>query len=177
MYYEVRTDLSPLSLVPSIRRIAADLDSNVPLADIKTQRVQLAESIAQERLFAALGSSLALLAVLLACIGLYGLLAYNVTRRTNELGIRMALGATGRNVAWPILREALMLAALGIALGLPVALALARVTRSLIFGIEPRDPATMIAAALLLLAVATLAAWIPARRAARIDPMEALRYE
>jgi ABC-type antimicrobial peptide transport system permease subunit len=104
-------------------------------------------------------------------------MAYNVTRRTSELGIRMALGATGRNVAWPILREALLLAALGIALGLPVALALTRVTHSFIFGIEPRDPATMIAAALLLLAVATLAAWIPARRAARIDPMEALRYE
>jgi len=176
-FYQVRTTLNPLSLVPAVRGAVAQLDPRIPIAGIKTQTMQLNESIAQERLFAALGTSLASLAVLLACIGLYGLMAYNVTRRTSELGIRMALGATGRNVAWPILREALMLAALGIALGLPVALALARVTRSLIFGIEPRDPATIIAAAILLLAVATLAAWIPARRAAKIDPMEALRYE
>jgi predicted permease len=176
-YYHVRTALDPLSLVPAIRRALADLDPKIPIAKIKTQTMQLNESIAQERLFAALGSALALLAVLLACIGLYGLLAYNVTRRRSEMGIRMALGATPQNVAWPILRSALITACAGIALGLPIALAIVRIVRTVLFGVEPYDPATVIGAVILLLAVATLAAWIPARRAAKIDPMEALRYE
>jgi ABC-type antimicrobial peptide transport system permease subunit len=104
-------------------------------------------------------------------------MAYNVARRTGEMGIRMALGACPWDVAWPILREALMLAGIGVTIGLPVALALVRVIRVLFYGIEPNDPVTMIGAAVLMIAVAALAAWIPARRAARIDPMEALRYE
>jgi len=108
---------------------------------------------------------------------LFGLMAYNITRRIPEIGIRMALGATPRNVAWPIQREALTLAAIGVAVGLPIVLALARMTQSMIYGIEPHDPLTMIGAAVLMVAVAALAAWIPARRAAKIDPMEALRYE
>jgi predicted permease len=176
-YFQVRTARDPLSLVPPIRQALVGLDPMIPLAGIKTQALQLNESIAQERLFAFLGSALAMLAVLLACIGLYGLLAYNVARRRSELGIRLALGATPHNVAWPILREAIWLAAIGIAVGLPITLVLARVTQSLIYGIAPRDPVTMVVSAIALIAVAILAAWIPARRAARTDPMEALRYE
>jgi ABC-type antimicrobial peptide transport system permease subunit len=173
----VRTTQDPLSLVPTIRQALADLDPMIPMAEIKTQALQLNESIAQERLFASLGTALASLAVLLACIGLYGLLAYSVTRRRSELGIRLALGATPSNVAWPILREAIWLAVIGITLGLPIVLVLARMTQSLIYGVAPRDPVTMFASAIALIAVAVLAAWIPARRAAKIDPMEALRYE
>ena len=177
LYYQVRTAQNPLSLVPAIRRVLTEQDAMIPMAEIKTQALQLNESIAQERLFATLGSALAGLAVLLACIGLYGLLAYNVARRTSEVGIRMALGATPANVAWPILREALILSVTGIAVALPIALLLARVTQSLIYGIQPRDPVTLMVSSCVLLLVALTAAWIPARRAAKVDPMEALRYE
>ena len=104
-------------------------------------------------------------------------MAYNVTRRTSEIGIRMALGATPRKVAWPILHEALILAGIGVAIGSPIALALARVTQSIIYGVEPHDPLTLAGAIISLLVVTFLAAWLPARRAAKIDPMEALRYE
>ncbi len=113
----------------------------------------------------------------LSCIGLYGIMAYNVARRTCEMGIRKALGARPWDVARPILREALTLAAIGVAIGLPAALALVRLIRFIFYGIEPYDPLTMIGAAVLMVAVAALAAWIPARRAAKVDPMEALRYE
>lgn len=113
----------------------------------------------------------------LSCIGLYGIMAYNVARRTGEVGIRMALGARPWDVAWPILREALVLAGIGVAIGLPVALVLVRAIRVIFYGIEPHDPLTMVGVVVLMIAVATLAAWIPAQRASKIDPMEALRYE
>jgi predicted permease len=173
----VRSVLPPMSLIPAVRRAVADVDRNLPLEGIKTQKLALEESLAQERLYASLCGSLALLALALSCIGLYGIMAYNVARRTGEMGIRKALGAQPFDVAWPILREALILAAIGIAIGLPIALALVRVIRGIIYGIEPHDPLTMIGAAVLMIAVAALAAWIPARRAAKVDPMEALRYE
>ena len=173
----VRSVLPPMSLEPAVRQAVADIDHNLPLEGFTTQKIALKESLARERLFALLCGSLALLALALSCIGLYGLMAYNVARRTGEMGIRKALGAQPFDVAWPILREALTLAAIGIVIGLPIALALVRVIRGIIYGIEPHDPLTMIGAAMLMIAVAALAAWIPARRAARIDPMEALRYE
>jgi len=190
--YAIRTVLPPESLIPAVRRAVAEVDRNLPLEGITTQKLVLRQSLAWERLYAALCGSLALLALGLSCLGLYGLMAYNVARRTGEMGIRKALGAHAWDVAGPILREALLLAALGAALGIPVALALVRVILSVLepyhpfwcggaytplYGVEPYDPLTLMGAAVLMVAVAVLAAWIPARRAARIDPMVALRYE
>jgi predicted permease len=173
----IRSVLPPLSLVPAVRKAVTEVDRNLPLEGITTQKLALKESLRLERLLASICGSIALLALALSCIGLYGLIAYNVARRTSEMGIRKALGARPWDVAWPILREALILTAIGIAIGLPVALALVRGIRSAFYGIEPHDPLTTIGTAVLILAVAALAAWIPACRAARIDPMEALRYE
>jgi predicted permease len=175
--YMIRSVIPPMSLIPAVRKAVADIDRNLPLEGMTTQKLLLKKSVAMERLYALLCGSLALLALLLSCIGLYGIMAYNVARRTGEIGIRMALGAQPRDVAWPILREALTLAAIGVAIGLPAALALVGLIRSIFYGIEPHDPLTTIGAAVLMVAVAALAAWIPARRAARVDPMVALRYE
>jgi len=177
MIYAIRSVLPPMSLIPAVRRAVADIDRNLPLEGMTTQKLAIKESLRFGRLFASLSGSLALLGLALSCIGLYGIMAYNVARRTGEIGIRKALGARPWDVARPILREALTLAAIGVAIGLPVALALVRLIRFIFYGIEPHDPFTMIGAAVLMIAVAALAAWIPARRAAKIDPMEALRYE
>ncbi|MEN6426939.1 MAG: ABC transporter permease [Phycisphaerales bacterium] len=177
MFYEVRTASDPMALAAGIRKVVAGVDRNLPMADIKTQAIQLDESIAQERSFAMLASGLALMAVLLSWIGLYSVMAYNVSRRTGEIGIRMALGATPRGVAWPVLRSSLLTGVAGVALGLPAAVAGARIVRSYLFGVESHDPVTMGVAIVLLLAIAVLAAWVPAYRAARIDPMVALRCE
>jgi predicted permease len=173
----IRSVLPPMSLVPAVRRAVTEIDHNLPLEGFTTQKRALQESLAKERLYASLCGSLALLALALSCIGLYGVMAYNGARRTREMGIRKALGARPRDVAWPILREALMLTALGVAIGLPVALALGRVVRHFLYEIEPHDPITIIGTLGIMVAVAVLATWIPARRAARIDPMVALRYE
>jgi predicted permease len=173
----IRSVLEPLSLVPAVRKAVAEIDKSLPLEGITTQKLAIKESLRLERLFTSLIGSFALLALTLSCIGLYGLMAYNVARRTGEMGIRKALGARPWDVARPILREALMLTAIGVAIGLPIALALVRLMRSLFYGIEPHDPITMIGTVVIMVAVAILAAWIPARRAAKIDPMEALRYE
>lgn len=175
--YAVRAAADPEALVRAVRTTLAGLDPSIAMSDAKTLETQISENVRQERCFAWLASSLAFLAVLQSCLGLYGLLAYNVAHRTSELGIRMALGATPGTVAWPVLREALLLSGIGIAIGLPAAMALVRVTESLIYGIQPRDPVTMITSTLALIAVAVVAAWLPARRAAKTDPMEALRYE
>jgi predicted permease len=177
MTYAIRSVLPPMSLVPAVRKAVADIDRNLPLEGMTTQKLAIKESLRLGRLFAFLSGSLALLGLGLSCIGLYGIMAYNVARRTGEMGIRKALGARPWDVAWPILREALTLAAIGVAIGLPVALALVCLIRGIFYGIAPYDPLTTIGAAVLIVAVAALAAWIPARRAARIDPMEALRYE
>jgi predicted permease len=173
----VRSVLPPMSLVPAVRKAVAEVDPKLPLEGITTQKLALKKSLARERLFASLCGSLATLALALSCIGLYGLMAYNVVRRTGEMGIRKALGARSWDVAWPILREALILTSIGIAIGLTVGLALVHLIRSFIYGVKPHDPLTMIGAAVLMIVVAVLAAWIPARRAAKVDPMEALRYE
>jgi ABC-type antimicrobial peptide transport system permease subunit len=177
MFFEVRTVLEPLSIVPTIRQTVADLDNTIPMMHISTQTQLLKQSIIIERLFTTLCGSLAVLGILLSCIGLYGLLSFMVTRRTNEIGVRMALGARPRDAAWPVMRNALSLAAFGLLIGIPLALGLNQALRRVLFGIKPHDPITIIASVFLLLIIAAIAAWIPARRAAKTDPMEALRYE
>jgi predicted permease len=176
-YFAVRTTLPPLAIVGAARKAVAAIDPDVPLADITTQEALRDENITQERMFATLCGSLAALAVLLSCIGLYGLMAFNVTRRTGEIGVRLALGAQQSDISRPILREALLLAAAGLALGVPTALALAQLIKNQLFGVAPADPLTLIAGTVLLFAVATFASWLPARRASRVDPMIALRAE
>lgn len=173
----IRSVLPPLSLVPAVRKAVADLDRNLPLEGITTQKLAIKAYFRLERLMTSFIGSFALLGLALCCIGLYGLMAYNVARRTSEMGIRKALGARPWDVAWPILREALTLTAIGVAIGLPVALALVGLMRAALYGIEPHDPLTMVGATVLMVTVAVLAAWIPARRAAKVDPMVALRYE
>jgi predicted permease len=169
--------LEPLSLMPAVRKAVAEIDRNLPLEGITTQKLAIREYFHLERLMTSLIGSFALLGLALSCIGLYGLMAYNVARRTAEMGIRKALGARPWDVAWPIHREALTLAAIGVAIGLSVALALGRLIQAALYGIEPYDPITIIGTIVIMVTVASLAAWIPARRAAKIDPMEALRYE
>lgn len=177
VFYEIRTASDPMAAVPAIRQIIADINPNIPMADIKTQAIQLDESISRERCLAVLTIIPALLAVLLSCIGLFGLVAYHTAQRTAEIGIRMALGARPWDVGFSVLRGAIMLVLIGAAIGIPLVLATCRLVRSYLFGIEPYDPLSIAGATILLILVSLAAVWLPARRAAKIDPMEALRYE
>jgi predicted permease len=177
MTFAVRSVVPPMSLVSTVRNRLARIDRNIPLEEVTTQQQVIKKSVATEQLFSMLCGILSCLALSLCCIGLYGLMTYNVTRRTGEMGIRMAFGARPRDVACPILCEALVLAAIGVAIGMPLALAVTQLMRSAFFGIKPYDPVTVTGSVALLLTIAVLAAWIPARRAAKLDPMNALRYE
>ena len=163
--FEVRTAVPPLSIAHAVRRAVAETDRDVPVADLLTQEQQIRMSLSPERLAAGLIGSFGLIAALLAAIGLYGVMAYTVTRRTSEIGIRMALGAGCNAVLWRVLRGSLFMVAIGIGIGVPTALALTQVVREALYGIEPNDPVSFIAASVLMLAVATVAAWIPALRA------------
>jgi predicted permease len=175
--YAVRTQLPAAVILPAIRNAVQSIDKDLPLRDIRTQNEQIEDSISQERLFATLTAAFGILALILACIGIYGIMAYNVARRTSEIGIRMALGARSRQVLLMILRESSWLAILGVAAGLAAAFALTRFVRTMLYGLRPTDPTTLIAATVILLAIAIAAAYGPARRASRIDPMQALRHE
>jgi ABC-type antimicrobial peptide transport system permease subunit len=153
------------------------MDPRMPVFEVETLATQVAASLREERLLATLSSGFGLLALLLSCLGLYGILSYAVARRTNEIGIRMALGADRRDVLWLVLRDALRLVLLGALMGILAALAAARLVSSQLFGISAADPAAVGLATLALLVVATVAAYLPARRATRVDPLVALRYE
>jgi putative ABC transport system permease protein len=173
----LRCSLSPLSLAPSLRQAVTEMDPALPIFDVMTMKARLAKSVAGRRFNLLLLGTFAALALLLAGVGVYGVIAYLVSDRTREVGIRMALGAQCRDVQRLVLRQGLTLAGLGIGIGLPGALAATQLLRSLLFGISPIDPVTYLVIPLLVLGVAGLACWVPARRAARVDPMVALRCE
>jgi len=172
----VRTDLPPSSMLVPLQRAANSLGRQY-VASVDSLAKTVNDSILPERIIAMLSAFFGALALLIATIGLFGLMAYNVTRRTRELGIRFALGAQRSSVLRMILRETLMLTLIGIAIGLPCALAATRLITHMLFGVTPYDPVTLTAVALALLAAGALAGYIPARRAMRVDPMVALRHE
>ncbi|HYL64079.1 MAG TPA: FtsX-like permease family protein, partial [Candidatus Methylomirabilis sp.] len=167
----------PTPLVKSVRDIVSRADNNLPLFDIRTQTEQIEQTLFQERLTSRLSSFFALLALVLACIGLYGLLAYEVARRTREIGIRLALGAQRSNVVRLVVRQALTLMVVGATIGIGASLGVTRFMASMLFGVSPNDPVTIVGVTILLAGVALAACYIPARRAMRVDPMVALRYE
>ncbi|HJP93199.1 MAG TPA: FtsX-like permease family protein [Pyrinomonadaceae bacterium] len=165
------------SVVPQIRQTIKQVDRNLPIDDVVSLSEQIGRSLVQQKLVARIASFFGLLALLLACIGLYGVMSYGVARRTNEIGIRMALGAQRRRVLWLVLREALTLVVIGLVVGVLASLAVTRTAATLLYELKPNDPLTITFAALLLVIVATMAGYLPARRAARVDPMVALRDE
>jgi ABC-type antimicrobial peptide transport system permease subunit len=177
MTFALRTTGDPLSFVRAVRDIVHRTDVRVPLTNIKTQVGEIEETINQEIVFAKLCTGFAILALVIASVGLYGTTSYGVARRTSEIGIRMALGARREKVVLMVLREVLVLAALGLAIGAPLALGISRVVQSFLFGLKPTDPGAM-AISVSILAVAVLVAgYVPARRASRIEPTVALRHE
>jgi ABC-type antimicrobial peptide transport system permease subunit len=177
MTFYARTSLSTAELLRSIPVLVARLDPNLPVEELRTMPEQVKENVFIDRMIGTLSSSFALIATLLAAIGLYGVLAYTVAQRTREIGVRMALGAHAGKVRGMILRQVGVVTLIGGAIGLAAAIGLARAARSLLFGLEGWDPVVLSIAAVLLTAVALGAGYVPALRASRVDPMKALRYE
>ena len=175
--FELRTAADPQAILPAIREVVAQVNTNLPLFDVKTESEQIDRLLFQERLVARLSGFFGLLALVLACVGLYGLLSYEVSRRTREIGIRMALGAHPGNVLKLVLRQGIVLAIAGAAVGIGVALGVTRYLASMLYNVRASDPATLAGVAILLVLVALAACYIPARRATRVDPMVALRHE
>ena len=173
----LRTTADPRQIMSIVRQKVRRLDPNIPIFDMRTTEQQLDLSLRTERLVASLSTVFGFLATLLAVIGLYGVMAYMVARRTREIGIRMALGAVQGNVIWMVMREVLLVIAAGVVIGIPLAIGLSQLVRSQLYGLSPHDPITLAAAALVLAIVACLAGFVPAYRASRIDPTRALRYE
>ena len=174
---EIRTTGDASSMAPMARAVLKQIDSRLPIYDVTTLREQLSGALQRETLVAELVSFFGLLALLLASIGLYGVMAHGVVRRTKEIGIRMALGAERSRIVWMVMRETIVLVLAGILIGVPVALGAARLISTQLFGLSPADPFTLISSALVLVGVASLAGFLPARRASKVNPLTALRYE
>jgi len=175
--YEVRTFATGAEILKSLQQAVATVDKDLPLIHIRTQNEQIDATLSGQRIFALLTSAFGVLALILACIGIYGIMAYTVTRRTNEIGIRMALGAPRSKVLRMILGEASILTIIGVVIGVVTSLFLARLVTTMLYGLKPSDPAALSSAAFVLVAIALVAGWLPARRASQVDPMDALRHE
>jgi predicted permease len=175
--YIIQSPLPPSTLVPSLQRAVQRVDADLPLSNVRTQQQQIDAGMQQERMFASLTAGFGVLALALACVGIYGIMAYAVSQRTNEIGIRLTLGAARGQIRAMVLREAGWLAICGVVIGLGVALALIRFVQSMLFGLKPSDPLSLTGSVLLLLAMALIAGWIPAVRASEVEPMEALRHD
>jgi predicted permease len=177
MHFELRMHGNPVAVLPEVRSVVRDFGPDLPLLEPMTQQEQFADSYSQQRLLGRVSIFFAFLAALLVATGLYGTLAYRVSRRTAEIGVRMALGAQRRQVLWMVLRESLAVALAGVIVGLPLAVAATRLLRSTLFGLGPGDPLSFLAALIGMTLVTFVASLIPARRAASVDPMQALRTE
>jgi predicted permease len=177
MFFELRTAGNPLALAETVRKIVHDAAPTVPVTNLMTQVQRIDSTIVQERTFANLCTAFAVLALTIACVGLYGTMSYAVSRRTNEIGIRMALGAERRRIMWMVLREVLLLAATGTVIGLACAWGAMSAVKSFVFGMKTTDPLTIGLSAVILMTALLLAGFAPAARASRIDPLHALRHE
>jgi predicted permease len=175
--FEVRTAGDPKAIIPALRNMVSQHNANLPLTGVLTQTEQIDNLLGQERIMAKLSSFFGILALLLACVGLYGLLSYEVTRRTREIGIRMALGAQRADLVRMVVSQGIGLVVTGIVVGASAAIAIGRLMTKLLYGVTPSDPATLLTVTLLLIIVAFAAALLPARRATTVDPMIALRCE
>jgi macrolide transport system ATP-binding/permease protein len=177
MAFELRTAGDPLTYERTVRELVQQADPRLPVSEVRTQSALIDGTMNREVIFARLCTGFGLLALAIACIGLYGAMSYNVARRTAEIGIRMALGAQRGRVVWMVLREVLLLAAAGLAISIPAALFATRLIKSFLFETKPNDPIALTLAAASLVIAAALAGFLPARNASRIDPMAALRHE
>jgi predicted lysophospholipase L1 biosynthesis ABC-type transport system permease subunit len=177
MVYELRTVGNPLNYVRAVRDLVQRADQRLPLSDVKSQGAWIDQTINQEITFARLCTTFAILALAIACVGLYGTMSYKVARRTGEIGIRMALGAQRGRVIWMVLREVVLLASVGLAISVPATLAASKLVESFLFGIKSNDPLTLMGSGVTLVIAVILAGYLPARNASRIDPMTALRHE
>jgi ABC-type antimicrobial peptide transport system permease subunit len=173
----VRTAGEPAAAIGAIREAVRQIDPNLPLMDVATQDEEIDKNLQQERVFAQAYAMFGGLAMLLASVGLFGLMSYSVARRTNEIGIRMALGARAGDVLRLVMSESMRLVAIGVAIGLAVAMAAGRLVSSLLFGLGATDAITILVATVVMVTVSALAGYLPARRASRVDPLVALHYE
>jgi predicted permease len=175
--FEVRTEMNPAYAQSAVLSAVQAIDRHLPVYSVKSLGEQLDDSLVEERLVASLSEIFGLLALLLTCVGLYGLMAYTVNRRTGEIGIRMALGAKRARIARMVFGETLLLLTCGLLIGVPVAVFASRLIASQLFGLKPGDPVTFLIACAVMAAVTMAASYLPARRAASVDPMQALRSE
>src|SRR6201995_4850539 len=177
LHFELRTAANPVPLIPAVREIVAGVDRNLPLFEVVTQSEQVDHILFGERLVVRVAGFFGLLTLALACFGLYGLLSYEIAWRTRELGIRVALGAQSRDILRLVIKQVLVIVAIGLAAGVAAALWLTRFMSEMLYNVKPNDPATITGVAALLAVVALAACYLPARRAIHTDPIVALRHE